>query len=106
MKKALLVYTTFPNMDAALAVGESLVRDRLIACINVLPGMRSVYAWKGQIERADEVVAILKTRSGLEAEVAAAVKDRHPYDMPIIVFIAPDSADPDTLSWLLAETGG
>ena len=71
MKKALLVYTTFPDVDTALSVGESLVRDRLIACINVLPGMRSVYAWKGEIERGDEAVAILKTHTGLQDEVHA-----------------------------------
>jgi len=106
MNKALLVYTTFPEMDIALSVGESLVRDRLIACINVLPGMRSVYGWKGEIERAGEVVAILKTRADLKAEVAAALRDRHPYETPIILFITPEDADPDTLSWLLAETGG
>jgi periplasmic divalent cation tolerance protein len=106
MKKALLVYTTFPDAEVALSVGESLVRDRLIACINVLPGMRSVYAWKGEIERGDEAVAILKTRTGLESEVGAALKDRHPYETPIILFIRPEEADPATLAWILAETGG
>jgi len=106
MNKALLVYTTFPDADIALAVGESLVRDRLIACANVLPGMRSVYAWKGAVERGDEAVAILKTRTGLEAQVGAALRDRHPYETPIILFIRPDDADPATLAWLLTETGG
>lgn len=106
MKQALLVYTTFPDAGIALSVGEGLVRDRLIACINVMPGMRSVYAWKGQVERADEVVAILKTRTGLEAEVAAALKARHPYETPVILFIRPDAADAGTLAWLTEETGG
>ena len=64
MDRPLLVYTTFPDADTALSVGEGLVRERLIACINVLPGMRSVYAWKGGIERGQEAVAILKTRKG------------------------------------------
>ena len=61
---------------------------------------------RAQIERAGEVVAILKTRADLKAEVAAALRDRHPYETPIILFITPEDADPDTLSWLLAETGG
>ena len=87
MNQALLVYTTFPDVDIALSIGESLVRDRLIACINVLPGMRSVYAWKGAIEQGQEVVAILKTRTGLEEQVAAALKERHPYETPVILFI-------------------
>ena len=82
MDRPLLVYTTFPDADAALSVGEALVRDRLIACINVLPGMRSVYAWKGAVERAQEAVAILKTRKGLQEKVHGALKGRHPYDTP------------------------
>jgi periplasmic divalent cation tolerance protein len=106
MKKALLVYTTFPDADIALSVGESLVRDRLIACINVVPGMRSVYAWKGAVERGEEAVAILKTRTDLQEDVQAALKSRHPYETPIILFITPSEADAETLAWILAETDG
>ena len=50
MERPLLVYTTFPDAASALSIGEALVRERLIACINVLPGMRSVYSWKGAVE--------------------------------------------------------
>ncbi len=106
MDNPLLVYTTFPGMDIALSVGETLVRDRLIACINVLPGMRSVYAWQGKVERAEEVVAILKTRKGLQDRVHSALKERHPYETPVILFIEPTGADAATLEWLLGETAG
>ncbi len=105
MDRPLLVYTTFPDAAAALEIGESLVRERLIACINVLPGMRSVYAWKGAVERADEVAAILKTRAGLADALSAALKTRHPYDTPIILQVAVTGADPDTAAWILSETG-
>src|SRR5829696_8934027 len=104
MDRPLLVYTTFPDVDIALSIGEGLVRDRLIACINVLPGMRSVYAWKGEVERGKEVTAILKTRKGLKSKVCEALKDRHPYETPIILFIRPKGGDADTLAWLAAET--
>jgi periplasmic divalent cation tolerance protein len=104
MDRPLLVYTTFPDMDTALAIGESLVRDGLIACINVLPGMRSVYAWKGAIERGEEAVGILKTRKGLQERVHEALKDRHPYETPVIFFIEPSAADAATLEWLIGET--
>ena len=106
MESPLLVYTTFPDVDTALSIGEGLVRDRLIACINVLPGMRSVYAWKGQIEQGQEAVAILKTRAGLKTQVHEALKQRHPYETPSIFFIEPSSADPATLEWLIGETAG
>lgn len=105
MERALLVYTTFADAETALAVGESLVRDRLAACVNVLPGMRSVYAWKGAVERGTEVVALVKSRESLGPALAAALKARHPYETPIILHMALDAADPDTLAWILAETG-
>jgi periplasmic divalent cation tolerance protein len=105
MDRPLLVYTTFPDVDSALAIGEGLVRDRLIACINVLPGMRSVYAWKGAVERGQEAAAILKTRKGLQDQVHQALKQRHPYEAPAILFIEPAGADAATLEWLVSETG-
>lgn len=100
----LLVYTTFPDEETALAVGEDLVRQKLAACVNVLPGIGSVYAWKGAIERGAEVVAIIKTRQGLRTEVGAALKGRHPYETPIVLFLSPDGGDAATLEWLAAET--
>ncbi|TXM74826.1 divalent-cation tolerance protein CutA [Methylobacterium sp. WL12] len=104
MERPLLVYTTFPDAETALAVGETLVRDRLAACVNVLPGMRSVYAWKGAVAHADEVVAVVKTRTGLSETLAAALKARHPYETPIILHLPVTDADPDTTAWILAET--
>ncbi|WP_262272768.1 divalent-cation tolerance protein CutA [Microvirga yunnanensis] len=104
MDRPLLVYTTFPDMDTALRIGEGLVRDRLIACINVLPGMRSVYAWRGRVEQGQEAAAILKTRRGLQDEVHRALKERHPYETPVVLFIEPAGADAATLEWLIGET--
>jgi periplasmic divalent cation tolerance protein len=106
MDSPLLVYTTFPDVDAALSIGEALVRGQLIACINVLPGMKSVYAWQGEVERGEEAAAILKTRKGLQEQVHQALKAAHPYETPIILFIEPTGADQDTLAWLLAQTAG
>ncbi len=104
MDRPLLVYTTFPDVDIALTIGEELVRDGLIACINVLPGMRSVYAWKGAIEQGQEAVGILKTRKGLQEKVHRVLKERHPYETPVVLFIEPTGGDAATLKWLFAET--
>ena len=106
MDSPLLVYTTFPDGDVALSIGEGLVRDGLIACMNVLPGMRSVYAWKGAVEQGQEAAAILKTRKGLQDRVHQALKERHPYETLVILFIEPLGADAATLDWLLGETAG
>jgi periplasmic divalent cation tolerance protein len=106
MDSPLLVYTTFPDVDTALSIGDSLVREKLIACINVLPGMRSVYAWEGKIEQAHEAVAVLKTRKSLQDHVGRTLKERHPYETPSIFFIEPTDADIGTVTWLLGETAG
>jgi periplasmic divalent cation tolerance protein len=106
MEQPLLVYTTFPDAETALAIGRELVAQKLAACVNVLPGMQSVYAWKGEIERGDEVVAIVKSRDGLRREVGEALKARHPYETPIILFLEVSGGHPATIEWLLAETGG
>jgi len=106
MERPLLVYTTFPDEETALAVGRDLVAEKLAACVNVLPGMRSVYVWKGEIARGEEAVAIVKTREGLRDAIAEALKARHPYETPIILFLEVPGGHPATLAWLLGETGG
>jgi periplasmic divalent cation tolerance protein len=105
MERPLLVCTTFPDEETALAVGRELVAAKLAACVNVLPGMRSVYAWEGEIERGEEVVAIVKTRAGLREAVGEALKARHPYETPIILYLEVSGGHPATLAWLYAETG-
>ena len=104
MERPILVYTTFPDEATALAIGERLVTEKLAACVNVIPGMRSVYAWKGAVERGDEVVGIVKTRESLAEAVRAALKERHPYETPIILFLDVSGGDQGTLDWLAAET--
>ena len=106
MERPLLVYTTLPDTETALALGEELVRLKLAACVNVLPGMASVYAWKGAVEHGHEVVAILKSREGLAESLSAALKQRHPYETPIILHLPVAGADPDTAAWIRGETGG
>ena len=105
MEQPLLVYTTFPEEETTLSVGRELVADKLAACVNILPGMKSVYAWKGAIERGEEVVAIVKTREGLRELVTEALKARHPYETPIILFLEVSGGHPGTLAWLFGETG-
>jgi periplasmic divalent cation tolerance protein len=104
MDEGLIVYTTFPDEAVGLAIAEALVREKLAACVNLIPGMRSVYAWKGEVGRGAEVVGIIKTRAGLREEVCAALKARHPYETPIVLFL-PIGGDEGTLDWLMAETG-
>ena len=104
MERAVFVYTTFPSIVEAEKAGRSLVEDRLAACVNILPGMISHYRWQGAIERAEEVVMIIKTRASLAEPVRAAIKGMHSYSTPAILVLPLESVDSDYLSWLLAET--
>jgi periplasmic divalent cation tolerance protein len=102
--KSVLVYSTFPSLEAAEAVGRELVERRLAACVNILPGMTSIYRWEGAIAHDREVVMIIKTRDVLVPNVIETVKSRHSYTNPALIVLPIIDGSPDYLSWLLAET--
>jgi periplasmic divalent cation tolerance protein len=104
MERAMLVYTTWPSVVEAERAGRSLVERRLAACVNVLPGMISHYWWKGAIERAEEAVAIFKTRASLVEPLRAAMRAEHSYETPGFVAVDAHAIDPDYHAWLVAET--
>jgi periplasmic divalent cation tolerance protein len=104
MERAVFVYTTHPSIVEAERLGRALVERRLCACVNILPGMISHYWWQGAIERAEEVVMIVKTRAGLVEPVTAAVKEMHSYSTPAILVLPIESVDKPYLDWLMAET--
>jgi periplasmic divalent cation tolerance protein len=102
MEKALLVYTTFPDIEVAERLGRELVAGKLAA--NLISGMRAIYAWKGAVETGQDVVGIIKTREGLGEKVRAFLRAKHPYETPIVLFPPVAGGDAQTLDWLIAET--
>jgi periplasmic divalent cation tolerance protein len=106
MERAAFVYTTFPSVVEAERTGRALVERRLCACVNILPGMVSLYWWQGKIDRGDEVVMIIKTRASLAEAVRAAVKQMHSYSTPAILVIPIENVDADYHAWIVAETQG
>jgi len=104
MDRAVFVYTTFPGLVEAEEAAKVIVGQRLAACANILPGMVSHYRWEGKLERAEEVVALFKTRATLADQVAAAIKELHSYEVPAISVIPIESVDRDYLNWLMDET--
>lgn len=81
--KPVLIYSTFPDFETAKNAGEVLTSQALCACVNIMPGMTSIYRWQGAIETAREVVMFIKTRAGLKEAVFEAVKSithiKHPH---------------------------
>jgi len=104
MERAVFVYTTYPSIVEAEKAGRALLERALAACVNILPGMVSLYRWQGAIERGEEAVMIVKTRASLAEAVRAAVKEMHSYETPAILVIPFESVDAAYLGWLLAET--
>ena len=104
--EALFVYTTAGSLEEADRIGRALVAERLAACANILPGMRSIYWWQGKIEEAGEAVLVLKTvRQNLD-RLTARVKDLHSYSVPCVVALPIAGGNADYLKWIAAESGG
>ena len=99
-----LVYITAGSAEEAATIGRALVEEKLAACVNILPGMRSIYRWQGAIETADEVVLIAKTRAPLVTVLVARVRQLHSYDVPCAVSLPILDGNPDYLQWLAEET--
>ena len=93
------VLVTFPDEEAAVDVARQLVERQLVACVNVVPGVRSVYRWEGAVQVDAEVLAILKTTSDRLEELAAEVARLHPYDTPEFVALDPRFVDERYLDW-------
>jgi len=104
MQRAVFIYSTVPDMATAEAIGRALVEKRLGACVNIIPGMVSIYRWQDAVERGDEVVLIVKTRAALTEAASETIRTLHPYDTPVIAVIPLESVDSRTLAWLLDAT--
>jgi periplasmic divalent cation tolerance protein len=102
--QALLVLTNLPDAAGAHALAEHLVSARLAACVNILAPCRSIYRWQGKVENAEEVPLLIKTDAARYAELEAAVRARHPYELPEITAVPISCGLPAYLDWLAAET--
>lgn len=103
--RLVLVYTTFASLDDAKRVGDALVAARLAACVNIFPGMISIYEWKGTRELADEVAMIIKTRASLVDAVLAETKRLHPYELPALLVLPTEGGSEEYCGWILSQTG-
>jgi periplasmic divalent cation tolerance protein len=100
----MFVYATAGDAAEAERIGRTIVSERLAACANVLPGMRSIYWWQGKVEKSTEAVLILKTTHERVAALVERVKALHSYDCPCIEAIAVTNGNPEFLAWVARET--
>lgn len=104
--KPVLIYATFPDMESAEAAGRHLVERAFCACVNILPGMVSIYRWEGAIEQSEECVLIIKTRASQAEAAIAEGRMRHPYTNPAFLVIPVTSGSPPYIDWLMANANG
>lgn len=98
--EVVLALTTAPDEATAARIADALVTSRLAACVNVVPGVRSTYRWKGEVERSDEVLLIVKTtRAGVVA-VKGALPGIHPYELPELLVIGVDDGNEAYRRWV------
>jgi periplasmic divalent cation tolerance protein len=100
MSDVRLVLSSFPDQETARRIGRVLVEEGLAACINLLPGVESIYRWQGKVEEGAEVLGIIKTTAGglqaLERRLAAL----HPYEVPEVVALDPSAVSASYAEWL------
>lgn len=101
-----LIYTTWPNAEAAANAARTIVEERLAACANVLPGALSVHWWDGKVEAAPEAVVIFKTTRIQAVRLRTRITELHAYDMPAIVALTVDdnASSGPFLDWIAKET--
>lgn len=100
MTDFLLVFTTFANEADAARVVRALVEERLAACGNILPSVRSIYRWKGRIEDQGEVMVLLKTRKQDWPALLSRLHEIHPYEVPECIAYRVAAGSPKYLAWL------
>ncbi len=94
-----LVYVVVSDMAQAERMARGLVEQHLAACVNIIPGMRSVYRWKGKVESADEVVMIVKTGPGYFTDVEEYIRRNHSYEVPAIFSVSAEKVSEPFRDW-------
>jgi len=88
----------------ASSIADSLVSQKLAACVNVIKGVESVYQWQGKIERDNEILLIIKTRQSLFSQVEQVIKELHDYELPEIIAVSIETGEKNYLNWIQSAT--
>jgi periplasmic divalent cation tolerance protein len=101
-EEALLVLSTFPDLETARRIAQQLVTENLAACANIVPAVDSIYRWQGKIESAQEALVFFKTTAARYPAFQDRLKTLHPYDVPEIICLRIADGLPEYLRWVSA----
>ena len=102
-ERVMAVLTSAPSVAVAERIGTALVEERLAACANLVPGVRSVFRWKGEIAREDEILVVLKTTAPRLEALRRRLVELHPYEVPEMLALDVREGHPPYLAWVRAE---
>lgn len=100
MEKLITVYSTFPDLESAERVAELVLSKKLVACVNLLPEMKSYYCWEGEVRRDAEVVFFAKTLENNFTALEKLLIEHHPYDCPCINSWGVEHFHPPYYEWV------
>jgi len=103
MTDKIIVLTTCPSEEEAGRIARLLVEERLAACVQILPPMRSIYRWRGALEESEERLLMIKTRRGLFEDLSRRVRASHSYEVPELLAVPVVDGAEDYLAWMDAE---
>jgi periplasmic divalent cation tolerance protein len=99
----IVVLTTCNSQEQGAQLARHLIEHHLAACVNILPGARSFYRWKGEIEQAEEVVVIIKSRRDIFEKLREAIAHLHSYEIPEVIALPVVDGSDAYLNWLDRE---
>ncbi len=95
-----IIFCTCPDKDTAEKIARLLVEHNRAACVNILPGITSIYTWKGQTESAQEHLLLIKAHKNQYQAIESALREHHPYELPEIIAVAIERGLPEYLNWI------
>lgn len=104
MAEYIMAVTTTADEESAVALARALVERRIVACVNIIPRVRSLYRWKGTIEDDVECVLLMKTRTERYQALASALDELHAYDVPELIVLPIEQGSAAYLEWITAST--
>lgn len=100
MTQVIITFCTCPDKDTAEKIARVLVEGNLAACVNILPGITSIYSWKGQIESAQEHLLFIKSAASSYSAIETAIRNHHPYELPEIIAAPIERGLPEYINWI------
>ncbi|MFC1754170.1 divalent-cation tolerance protein CutA [Thermoproteota archaeon] len=91
---------TVPTKSKAKAIGNFLISKKLAACVNIIPAVDSLFWWEGKVDKAKELLLMIKTKKKLFTKLVKAVKSKHPYSVPEIIALPIVAGSRDYLNWI------